>query len=59
MKDHVDVDEQRTSDEELDRWCREIERRLNDPLASDEDDCTSSGCVGCCAGCGPVIDPGE
>jgi hypothetical protein len=59
MKDQAPAGEQWTWDEELDRWCREIERRLNAPPGTDEDDCTSGGCAGCCAGCGPMVDPGE
>jgi hypothetical protein len=59
MKDHVQVGQQRPSDEELDRWCREMERRLNAPPGTCEEDHTPAGCAGCCAGCGPIADPGE
>lgn len=59
MKDQVPVGEQRTSDEELDRWCREMERQLNAPPGTCEEGPDLPGCAGCCAGCGPIVDPGE
>ena len=53
MTDHRDVDQEGAWDEELERWCREMERRLNAAPEPCEEGALLRGCAGCRGGCGP------
>jgi len=53
MTDHRDVDQEGAWDEELERWCREMECRLNAPPEPCAEGALLRACAGCCGSCGP------